>query len=372
MVPLFEDFRFFIIYSLLFFGFWGFLLFSPWAAKKWLKYEPLVKKLYPWWCMEGLFLRVKALGWWVYLFFFSFVNPLMFVGFMILSIVGLLFYLVFEVYFLKKQENMMWAYIYIVMLYVMAVCGFYELIVVSDSFIAVEHFMHIGPASELYPFGAKNDVLPPNAMMYDIFSYIAKQQFEVVDGQAFANLSRTLYLNLGGITDRHHWHVPGLIKWDNVINELGSNLPTDLTKKQVAFHWIISSELLPLLQSQYESGRYHAGLRDITPVVEHRLLHPSFFGIKNKDLFDILMFRTSVENWRIENSYRPLTSSAYNYLLIFFERFDKDIRTVSSDPILLGGLVYRLPDESALLPPTIERTLDSSGFRVLNNKSDIK
>lgn len=86
----------------------------------------------------------------------------------------------------------------------MAVCGFYELIVVSDSFIAVEHFMHIGPASELYPFGAKNDVLPPNAMMYDIFSYIAKQQFEVVDGQAFANLSRTLYLNLGGITDRHH------------------------------------------------------------------------------------------------------------------------------------------------------------------------
>lgn len=45
---------------------------------------------------------------------------------------------------------------------------------------------------------------------------------------------------------------------------------------------------------------------------------------------------------------------------------------MSSDPILLGGLVYRLPDESALLPPAIERTLDSSGFRVLNNKSDIK
>ena len=126
------------------------------------------------------------------------------VGFIILSIVGILFYLVFEVYFFKKHENMLWVYIYILLLYFIAVFGFYELVVVSDSFIAVEHFMHIGPASELYPFGAKNGVLPPNAMMYDVFAYIAQQRFEVVDGQAFANSSRALYLKLGGITDRHH------------------------------------------------------------------------------------------------------------------------------------------------------------------------
>lgn len=97
--------------------------------------------------------------------------------------------------------------------------------------------MDIGPAQALYPIVDSNFKMPPNALMHDVFNYIAHSPFVCVDSHSLANSIRRYYFTLLDLTEHSPTYVPGMIRWEAALVDLGAeNVPSDLTKYQTVFH----------------------------------------------------------------------------------------------------------------------------------------